>query len=249
MITDPIRLDSCKAEEWSSVGDDKLNTLYYKLNGKWFSFATEALLNPEVNYDIYCGPCKHEHDPVNSLKYARSPLSIPSSEEKDNTPGSVIVMSLPPGIRLTSTGEGGTRIKDVLRWVNLWYAMLGQDYDESTLDSNRRCVAQIHVTCLPQAVVTNFINVLDHDVFCNEEKLKHGLIEQFHHRDLDDLAKVDILSTMRDFQQGDRDVFWYSLQILRLLSRKPAALQHPNDILINYYIDGLSSVPIHLWRS
>jgi len=223
------------------VGEDELNTLYYKRNGKWFSIATEALLDPEENYDIYSSPTKREHDPLNPLKYAGSPLSIPSSDEKDDTPRSVVVMSLPPGMRLTFTGEGGTRIKDFLRWVNSWYAMLGKDYDRSTLESRRRRVAQIHVSCLPQSVAANFINALDDDVFWDEEKLKDALVEQFHDGELDDLAKVDILSIMRDFQQGDRDVFWYSRKVLRLLRRKPARLQHHNDILIDYYIDGLTS--------
>ena len=67
MIADPLRSDSREAEERSSVGDNKPNTLYYKQNGRWFSIVTEALLNPEVNYDIYSGPPKHEQDPVNSL--------------------------------------------------------------------------------------------------------------------------------------------------------------------------------------
>ena len=177
MIADPVRSDSREAEERSSVGDNKPNTLYYKQNGRWFSIVTEALLDPEVNYDIYSGPPKHEHDPVNSLEYAGSQLSIHSSKENDNVPRFVIVMSLQPGIRLTSTGEGGNRIKDFLHWVNLWYAMLGKDYDRSKLDSKRRCVAQIHVSCLQQSVATNFINVLDHDVFWNEEKLKNAVID------------------------------------------------------------------------
>jgi len=122
-------------------------------------------------------------------------------------------MSPPSGMRLTSRGEGGTRIKDVLRRVNLWYTMLGKDYDGSTLNSKRRSVAEIQVSCLLQSVVTNFINVLDYDVFWNEEKLKNTLIQQFHDGELDDLAKVDILSTMRGFQQGDQDVIWFSFKI------------------------------------
>ena len=73
----------------------------------------------------------------------------------------------------------------------------------------------MHVSCLPQSVAANFINALDDDVFWDEEKLKDELVEQFHDGELDDLAKVDILSTMRDFQQGDRDVFWYSHNVLR----------------------------------
>jgi len=94
---------------------------------------------------------------------------------------------------------------------------------------------------LPQSVAANLINALDDDVFSDEEKLKDALVEQFHGGELDDLAKVDILSTMRDFQQGDRDVFWYSRKVLRLLRRKPAGLQYDDDILIDYYIDGLTS--------
>ena len=94
---------------------------------------------------------------------------------------------------------------------------------------------------MPQSVAANLINALDDDVFSDEEKLKDALVEQFHGGELDDLAKVDILSTMRDFQQGDRDVFWYSRKVLRLLRRKPAGLQYDDDILIDYYIDGLTS--------
>ena len=60
MIADPVRPDSREAEERSSVGEDELNTLYYKRNGKWFSIATEALLDPEENYDIYSSPTKRD---------------------------------------------------------------------------------------------------------------------------------------------------------------------------------------------
>ena len=226
MTVDPVRLDSREADERSSVGEDELNTLYYKRNGKWFSIATEDLLDPEENYEIYSSPPKREHNPLSPLNYAGSRLSIPSRDKNDDTRRSVIVMSLPPGMRLTFTGESGTRIKDFVCWVNSWYAMLEKDYDGSTLESKRRRVTQIHISCLPQSVAANFINALDNDVFWNEDKLKDALIEQFHDGELDDLAKVDILSTIREFQQGDRDVFWYSRKVLRLLRRKPAGLQH-----------------------
>jgi len=207
----------------------------------WLSIATEAILDPEENYNIYSSQTKREHDSLNRLKYAGSLLSIPSSDEKDDTPRSEVVMSLPPGMRLTFTGEGGTRIKDFLRWVDWWDVMLGKDYDGSTLESKKRRVAQIHVSCWPQFVAANFINALDDHVFWDEYKLKDALIEQFHDGDLDDLANVDILSTMTDFHQADRDVFGYSRKVLRLLRRKPARLQHNDNILIQYYIDGLTS--------
>jgi len=154
-------------------------------------------------------------------------------------------MSLLPGMRLTFTGEGGTRIKDFLRWVNSWYDMLGKDYDRSTLESGRRRVTQIHVSCLPQSVAANFINARDDDIFWDEEKLTNALVEQFHDCKLDDLAKVDILSTMRDFQEGDREVCWYSRKVWRLLRRKPAWLQQHDNILIDYYIEGLTSRRLH----
>ena len=112
-------------------------------------------------------------------------------------------MSLLSEIRLSFTGEGGTRIKDFLRWINSLYVMLGKDYNGSTLESKRRWVAQIHVSCSPRLVAADFINTLDDDILWNENSLKNALIEQFHDGQLDDLAKGDILSTKRDFQQGD----------------------------------------------
>jgi len=60
VIADPVRPDSREADERLSVGEDELNTLYYKRNGKWFSIATEALLDPEENYDIYSSPTKRD---------------------------------------------------------------------------------------------------------------------------------------------------------------------------------------------
>jgi len=119
--------------------------------------------------------------------------------------------------------------------------MLRKDYHASMLELKRRRVAQIHISCWPQSVAANFIDPLDNDVFWNEEKLKDSLIEQFHDGEVDDLAKVNMLSTMRDFQQGDRDVFWYSRKVLRLLRSKPAALHHHDNILNDYDIDGPTS--------
>jgi len=71
------------------------------------------------------------------------------------------------------------------------------------------------------------------------------LVEQFHDCKLDDLAKVDILSTIRDFPEGDREVCWYSRKVWRLLRRKPAWLQQHDNILIDYYIEGLTSRRLH----
>ena len=78
--------------------------------------------------------------------------------------------------------------------------MLGKDHDGSTLESKRCHVAQIHVSCSPRSVAADFINTLDDDILWDEDRLKNALIEQFHDGKLDDLAKGDILSTMRDFQ-------------------------------------------------
>jgi len=78
----------------------------------------KLLLDLEDNYIIYSSLSNREHDSLNPLKYTGSPLSISSSDEKDDTARSVIVMSLLLGMRLTFTCEGGTRIKDFLRSVN-----------------------------------------------------------------------------------------------------------------------------------
>ena len=40
-------------------------------------------------------------------------------------------------------------------------------------------------------------------------------------------------------------MFWYLRKVLRLLRRRPAGLQHYDDIIIDYYIDGLSSKRLH----
>ena len=98
------------------MGDEEgLDTLYFKRNGKLYKVATDDLISSEDNYSQYTLPLEREFTPLNSSRYPGSPLSIPFSEETDNTPRSVIVMSLPLGMRLSFTGEGGTRIKDFLR--------------------------------------------------------------------------------------------------------------------------------------
>ena len=50
---------------------------------------------------------------------------------------------------------------------------------------------------------------------------------------------------MRELKQGDRDMFWYSRQILKILERKPIDLDRYDKLLITYYIEGLTSHRLH----
>ncbi|KAG0134930.1 hypothetical protein HOY82DRAFT_601806 [Tuber indicum] len=147
----------------------------------------------------------------------------------------------PCSMGIVFTGDGGISIQAFLRWMESWFARMGDDFDGATVASKKRRVAQIHVACPIQSVAGSFLRTLSNKVLWDEDVLKDKLIEQFDNAEMDGQVQEDILSTMSTIRQGAGDVFSYSQKDLKLLQKRPEGLRQYHKILIRYYIDGLES--------
>ncbi|RPA89676.1 hypothetical protein L873DRAFT_616940 [Choiromyces venosus 120613-1] len=150
-------------------------------------------------------------------------------------------MVSPRSMGIVFTGDGGIGVQAFLRWMESWFATMGEDFNGGTVKSKKMRVAQIHVACPIRSVAGSFLRTLSDEVLWDEDILKERVIEQFDDAEMDGQAREDILSTMSTIRQGDHDVFRYSQKVLKLLRRKPDGLHHYDKILIRYYIDGLES--------
>lgn len=155
------------------------------------------------------------------------------------------VKDLPDKMRMKFTGEGGVRVKDFLKWMDSWFATMGDDWTRGTTKSNAMRVGQIHVTCLIHSAAGKFIRALDDNIYWSEELLRQALIKQFHDTEREEHLDEDVLSSMSTLRQGSQDVFQYSRSVLKLLQRKPNGSRHYDRVLVGYYLDGLKSQ--YLW--
>ena len=151
------------------------------------------------------------------------------------------VMSSPSEMGMKFTGEGGVKVKDFLRWMDSWFATMGDEFTTGTAKSNTMRVAQIHVACPISSAAGKFIYSLSKGVFWDEQLLRDALIDRFHDAERENQADEDILTAMSALRQGKKDVFKYSGKVLKLLQRRPSGAQHYDRILITYYLDGLTS--------
>jgi len=132
------------------------------------------------------------------------------------------------------TGDSGIGVREFLRWMKSWFATQGESFNETTAQSKKMRVAQLHVACHIRSAAGYFLRTLSEDVLWNEETLTEALIVQFGDGEKEEQAQEDILSTMSALRQGDRDVFSYSRRVLKLRLRKAGGLEPYDKILIGY---------------
>ncbi|KAG0124389.1 hypothetical protein HOY82DRAFT_617744 [Tuber indicum] len=144
-------------------------------------------------------------------------------------------------IGMEFTGEGNTRVRDFLRWMNSWFATMGEEFSGETPQSKRRRAARLHLACPARSVAGRFINGLESTVLWDEELLRKALTDRFHDAEREDQVDEDILTRMSTLSQGEQDVFKYSHKVLKMLQRKSSRMDHYDRILIGYYLDGLSN--------
>jgi len=122
-----------------------------------------------------------------------------------------------------------------------WFARMGDEFNGETPKSKRRRVAQLHLSCPVGSVAGKFIGRLEEAAFWDEERLKKALIDHFYDGEREDQVDEDVLATISTLTQGRHDVFRYSHKVLKLLQRMPNGMQHYDNIVIGYYLDGLTS--------
>ena len=151
------------------------------------------------------------------------------------------VKNLPDKMGMKFTGEGGVRVKDFLKWMDSWFATMGDDWTRGTTKSNAMRVGQIHVACPIHSAAGKFIRALDDDVYWSEELLRQALIKQFHDTEREEHLDEDVLSSMSTLRQGSQDVFQYSRKVLKLLRRKPSSSRQYDRVLVSHYLNGLKN--------
>lgn len=160
-----------------------------------------------------------------------------SSQSESFLPVSRVIAA--PSITFTGKGEVGVRA--FISWMESWYSIQGAEYKDNTPESQKLRVAQLRIACPGVSEAGLFLHQLPEEILGDEEKLKKALIEQFDEIGADDNAQEDILSIMKEIEQGERTVFSYSRKVLRILRRKLSNVRQVNKALISYYIDGLAN--------
>ena len=143
------------------------------------------------------------------------------------------------------TGDGGIGVKQFLRRLDLWFVGAGDEFNRETLKSKKRRVAQIHLTFPVNSIAERFISKVDETILWDEELLRKALVDRFYDGAREDQADKDVLTTMSKVGQGKQDVFKYSRRVIKLLQRMPSDLKRYDDIVIGYYLDGLTSQRLH----
>ena len=142
---------------------------------------------------------------------------------------------------ITFTGKGKVGVRAFISWMESWYSIQGAEYKGNTPESQKLRVAQLRIACPGESEAGLFLNQLLEEILGDEEKLKKALIEQFDEIGADDNAQDDILSIMKEIEQGEQTVFSYSRKVSRILRRKLSNVRQVNKALISYYIDGLAN--------
>ena len=139
------------------------------------------------------------------------------------------------------TGNGGIGVKQFLRQLDLCFVGARDEFNGETPKSKKRRVVQIHLSCPVDSVAERFINRLEEKIVWDEELLRKALVDRFYDGAREDQAEKDVLTTMSKVSQGRQEVFKYSCRVIKLLQRMPSDLKRYDDIVIGYYLDGLTS--------
>ena len=215
--------------------------VYYERDGTWYILATADLpeLGKPTDEEARLSPA---NSPSELFEFQSASQREPTPEKKLVIPPTAVqVMSAPCQMGMRFSGQGGVKVEEFLRWMDAWFATMGRDFDGAMSTSRRRQAGQITLAIKEGSAAWKFMYSLPQNVFTDEDSLRHALVERFHDDDMDGRDVEDITSMVRELKQGDRDMFWYSRQILKILKRKPIDLDRYDKLLITYYIEGLTS--------
>ena len=228
-IVTPAILNSVRQRELSARADlsEDERRIYFAQEGQWYSVAVDQL-QALVEGESDSG--SSQPSVTKRLLFGQVKLV-----QRDK------FVNLPAKMGMKFTGEGGVRVKEFLKWMDSWFATMGDDWTGGTSKSKTMRVGQIHVACPIHSAAGKFIGELDNDVYWDEELLRQALISQFHDAEREEHLDEDILSSMSTLRQGSQDVFKYSGKVLKLLQRQPSGSRHYDRILVGYYLDGLRS--------
>jgi len=208
--------------------------VYYERNGTWYILLTidlpelgkptdeEARLSPaNVSSELFefQSTSQRERTPVKKL---------------ENTPTAVQVMSAPCRMGMRFSGHRGVKVEEFLTWMDAWFATMGRQFDGATSTSRRRRAGQISLAVKEGSAAWKFMYSLPQDIFGDEDSLRHILVERFHDHEMEGHDVEDVTSMVRELKQGDRDMFWYSRQVLKILEHKPVNLDRYDKLVIAY---------------
>ncbi|KAG0131775.1 hypothetical protein HOY82DRAFT_607541 [Tuber indicum] len=128
----------------------------------------------------------------------------------------------PRSLGMEFTGEEDSI--GVVAFLNLmesWVATLGPVFNGSVKDCKR-------------------LGLLN-EILWDELAFTKALVEGFQDGEQGDHTYGDLLLIMSNLKQGERDVFFYSRKVVKVLRKRPYGVPQFDGVLIRYYIDGLKN--------